>query len=330
MKYSKLIFLLFLFTIVFFSYQKAAVCTATANGAWTANIWSCTGGPTCGDSVVIPAGRTVSITTQVDYVASCGLNGSPLKINISGKLFFENGKKLKLPCNSKIYVQTGGTIEPDCAPSCSSGSNSNLIEICNGVVWKSGDNTISGPVVILPIELLYFDAEICNQQEVCLNWATATEKNNEYFTVERSINGQEFVSVIQIPGKGNSYSTQTYNTSDKAPVKGLSYYRLKQTDTDGSFSYSNIIPINFDFAVWTQNPVSGYNIPVFIAGSKSDPLTIKFIDVLGRVCFSEKIILTFTGTNNYVFNLAGRLSGNVAYLVISNDFKSAKVKVIID
>lgn len=326
MKRTKLIFLLFLFTIVFFSYQKAAVCTASVNGNWgDASTWSCGSVPACGDSVVIPSGFTVTVAATINYTSTCGMNGSRIAINVFGVLKFGNSQRMALPCKSAVYLQTGAKLLKG-----TGGGNNNFINICGDEVWDASDGDKTGPLVFLPIELLYFDAEICNQQEVCLNWATATEKNNEYFTVERSINGQEFVSVIQIPGKGNSYSTQTYNTSDKAPVKGLSYYRLKQTDTDGSFSYSNIIPINFDFAVWTQNPVSGYNIPVFIAGSKSDPLTIKFIDVLGRVCFSEKIILTFTGTNNYVFNLAGRLSGNVAYLVISNDFKSAKVKVIID
>lgn len=66
------------------------------------------------------------------------------------------------------------------------------------------------------------------------------ELNNDYFTLERSLDGQNWVEVEEIVGAGNSNNILSYQTVDLNPIQGLSYYRLKQTDFDGTYSYSNI------------------------------------------------------------------------------------------
>lgn len=109
----------------------------------------------------------------------------------------------------------------------------------------------------LPIELMSFDAEVC-QNEVCLEWITGTEIDNDFFEIERSINGKEWDSLGKIEGAGNSTDLRAYNFVDDVPVKGISYYRLKQTDFDGAYSYSNIERIEWtllmDFGFY-PNPV---------------------------------------------------------------------------
>ena len=75
-----------------------------------------------------------------------------------------------------------------------------------------------------------------------LYWTTATEINNDYFTVERS-NGQEFNKLVRVKGGGNSTEELNYSSSDKKPLDGQSYYRLKQTDFDASFYYSDIVSV---------------------------------------------------------------------------------------
>ena len=97
----------------------------------------------------------------------------------------------------------------------------------------------------LPIELLNFYAEINYNNYVQLTWQTLTETNNEYFTIERSENGLNWVEVIDIESKNpNSLSLLSYSTIDNNPYNGISYYRLKQTDFDGQFSYSQIRSVN--------------------------------------------------------------------------------------
>jgi len=101
----------------------------------------------------------------------------------------------------------------------------------------------------LPIELISFTATAKNNT-VELNWITATEINNDYFTVERSSDGYYFSSVAEVDGAGNSTSILNYSSIDYYPLSNTSYYRLKQTDFNGAYSYSNIVSIQLNQSVF--------------------------------------------------------------------------------
>jgi hypothetical protein len=96
----------------------------------------------------------------------------------------------------------------------------------------------------LPVELIDFSARAM-EGEVLLGWATATETNNDFFTIERSHDGRTFQKIATIPGKGNSLVLNEYSFLDDDPLNGINYYRLKQTDFDGQFSYSDIETVEF-------------------------------------------------------------------------------------
>ena len=91
----------------------------------------------------------------------------------------------------------------------------------------------------LPIELLSFDVKALDNF-VEINWVTASEENNHFFTIERSMDAVEFYPILQVEGAGNSDITLSYTAHDTLPLYGRSFYRLKQTDFDGTFSYSQI------------------------------------------------------------------------------------------
>lgn len=97
----------------------------------------------------------------------------------------------------------------------------------------------------LPIELLNFNAEAKNNKEVEITWQTASEVNNALFTIERSIDGMNWVERKQVTAAGNSSSILNYATTDENSYSGLLYYRLKQIDFDGHFSYSTVKTIDF-------------------------------------------------------------------------------------
>lgn len=151
---------------------------------------------------------------------------------------------------------------------------------------------ISGPGIsyqtvscnnILPIELLSFMAEARNAA-VELTWITASEQNNDYFTIERSADGVVWETVETLPGAGNSYENLMYQTVDRSPLPGQSYYRLKQTDFDGQFSYSDIKPISMG-AVAAQemqlfpNPTNGQ---ITIDGVSGGIKSIAIFNALGQ------------------------------------------------
>ncbi|MEP7171349.1 MAG: hypothetical protein ABI855_18415, partial [Bacteroidota bacterium] len=96
----------------------------------------------------------------------------------------------------------------------------------------------------LPVELVSFSAKAIDNKEVLCQWTTASEINNDYFTIERSRNGRDFEEAGKVNGAGNSTSTSDYSFTDEQPINGISYYRLKQTDFNGQFSYSQIVKVN--------------------------------------------------------------------------------------
>lgn len=95
----------------------------------------------------------------------------------------------------------------------------------------------------LPIELLDFSAASLNNQYVKLTWQTAAEINNAFFTIERSNNGLDWKATQTIDGAGNTSTIRNYDAIDREPYSGLSYYRLKQTDFNGQYSYSNLVQV---------------------------------------------------------------------------------------
>jgi hypothetical protein len=121
----------------------------------------------------------------------------------------------------------------------------------------------------LPIQLLDFTGQF-NGSEVELSWSTATEINNDFFTVEKSINGQDFISLLELPGAGTSVGQKNYSATDYNPYPGRSYYRLDQTDFDRQVTQSHIISVaTYSSPISMQlypNPASAF-INVKISGN---------------------------------------------------------------
>lgn len=114
------------------------------------------------------------------------------------------------------------------------------------------DNTLSR----LPIVLVSFDGRYVDGM-VELNWVTASEENNAFFTIERSVDGIDFEEVVIREGAGNSQGTREYRATDVNPPVGRVFYRLKQTDFNGTFEYSELISVD---VLATNGPLS-FSIP---------------------------------------------------------------------
>jgi len=145
----------------------------------------------------------------------------------------------------------------------------------------------------LPVSLIDFNAKFVTDK-VYVNWKTASEINNDYFTVEKTRDKNNWIIVDKVKGAGNSTTIKSYEFVDRNPFDGISYYRLKQTDYNGSFEYSIIKKVvssnqTIDAAIY-PNPAS-------------DILTIKY-DNTGDMNFifynslGDKIILPATGSDH--------------------------------
>jgi hypothetical protein len=120
-----------------------------------------------------------------------------------------------------------------------------------------------GPPTPLPVELISFEVRCRHNKTALLKWVTASELNNDYFSIERSGNGNDFEIIGTVEGNGNSTITINYSFTDDLPDEGISYYRLKQTDYNGRFSFSRVITLNnscngeVDFFIY-PNPANDY------------------------------------------------------------------------
>jgi hypothetical protein len=98
--------------------------------------------------------------------------------------------------------------------------------------------------IVLPVTLKFFTAISSNNQSL-LSFTTATEKNNDYFAIERSSDGRVFTQIGAIKGAGTTLTPQDYTYTDEKPLRGINFYRLKQVDFDGQFSYSPVVSVVF-------------------------------------------------------------------------------------
>lgn len=98
----------------------------------------------------------------------------------------------------------------------------------------------------LPVELVDFQVWATPIQQVELHWQTETELNNDYFAIERSSDGKGFKEILRLKGAGTYQGFLDYDALDNRPFSGNNYYRLRQVDFDGTFSYSEVRHVFLD------------------------------------------------------------------------------------
>ena len=142
----------------------------------------------------------------------------------------------------------------------------------------------------LPVELLSFTATQ-KEKSILLNWATATEINNDHFLVEYSRDGLGFKSIAQIEGMGNSLDEVKYEFMHEKPNTGTNYYRLKQMDFDGTFEYSNIVSVTIenDKDISIQPNLVKDNIKLVVKKGYTKELSIEIFNILGAKVMEAKL-----------------------------------------
>jgi len=116
------------------------------------------------------------------------------------------------------------------------------LDVENSAVNTNFTSTLNGFSIMgqaLPVTILTFEITKKSSSSV-LTFSTATETNNDYFTIERSVDGRQYEVIGEIKGAGNTTEEKRYEYADENPVTGINYYRIKQTDYDGRYSYSEI------------------------------------------------------------------------------------------
>lgn len=186
----------------------------------------------------------------------------------------------------------------------------------------------------LPIELLSFTAKRQNKK-IHLKWSTASETNSDFFTVDKSQDGFTFEFVTTENGAGNSTSVKHYSTFDHSPYEGVSYYRLKQTDFDGSYTYSSLVEVEeeavssgFSFDIY-PNPTDGDVINIVVAAEKGEEVLVVLYDAIGRVTYSKVIIAENDGDNLHAIDMEGHLPVGIYFVTATSENNILSKKLII-
>ncbi len=179
----------------------------------------------------------------------------------------------------------------------------------------------------LPVELLKFEA-LCKNGPTILNWSTASENNNDYFMIEKSLDGFNFFTIATVQGSGNSNTLNNYSYRDNTPSIHTSYYRLKQVDFDGKQEYFDIISSSSIFGnnfIVDQEVFGDNSLQFNIYTSNKEKLDVSLFDFSGRQIKNKHITLK-EGSNQVEINDL-KLNSGVYILNITGEINHHSVKL---
>jgi hypothetical protein len=184
----------------------------------------------------------------------------------------------------------------------------------------------------LPIELLNFYSK-CDNNETVIHWSTASEINNNFFSVERSSDGKIFTEIATVAGAENSSSTLNYSYNDNDPLAGKSFYRITQTDYNGESQTFAPVSVNcsgevdFDFTVISL--ITNGEIQMSVANTDGNNIHIVLTDIFGRQVYSRAVT---NESDNYLLTLSPdhKLNPGVYFLTASSSDKQITKKIVVE
>lgn len=202
----------------------------------------------------------------------------------------------------------------------------------NSSQWQTHSFSLAG---VVPVELSSFTVSP-NRSGVHLNWSTSTEANNYGFEIQRSLDGNSFVTIGFVSGIGTSIASTSYSYVDKSDFIGKNnlYYRLKQIDFDGSFEYSQVINVEYDFPltfVLNQNYPNPFNpdTKISFAIPAEENVSIKVFDITGTEILTIINERKPAGTYEINFDATNLVSGVYFYKLTAGQYSSIKKMTLI-
>lgn len=186
----------------------------------------------------------------------------------------------------------------------------------------------------LPVELLSFNVyPIENSNQVAVKWATASENENDYFTVERSADGRSFQEVERVAGNNTTNDRHSYSITDETPLTGLSYYRLKQIDLDGNYEYLGIRSIELereDEVIISPNPLKSSKLNILVNSSSESPLEVRVLNLSGEELYSGRYTADVIQSNQVTIDRPSGLGAGVYILQVFMNGRVYSSKVFVE
>lgn len=156
---------------------------------------------------------------------------------------------------------------------------------------------------------------------VAINWSTASESNNNYFDVEKSIDGSNFTTINTVKGAGNSSTVNNYGSYDAKPVASYNYYRIRQVDFDGKFKFSDVVKVKINFdktgVSVLANPFVN-NITVDFVSPANQRLNVRLTDISGKMIATETWTIA-KGSSRVVFSKVNKLQNGMYIFTVTDD-----------
>jgi hypothetical protein len=322
----KLLFATLLFIASVSHLNAATLYSITNQYIWDASgTWSYTnGGASCGcipvggDVIIVRSTDSISVPTNINVATPSVTVQIYGNLNITGFLDL-NGT------GSVVNIYTGGKIT-------SNGSSSSKLRIggTGTAEYTGNDGTINGPWTItngssgpnsslLPVTFISFTGK-SNGNSIALSWSTAEEINNNFFEVQKSTDGVNFITLANEPANGN----HSYSYTDGAFTQ-RSYYRLKQVDLNGNYTFYTILEFNPESnleLVVSPNPAADNNFTISF-NSLSSTISMKLQDANGKEIYSKST------SNGMIDGAELPVLVPGVYYVNANDGQSSLIKKIV-
>lgn len=269
-----------------------------------------------------PNGASTVLTKKWDLVNQ---NGNPFTGSVNGVAFDALGSLYISTSTGLYYI------------------NQNTVNTANGTVQCSLVRSVTGltdlasnlfpQLSALPVTLLSFSGSYRNQT-TSLNWETETQRNFNYFEIQRSSNGSDYVSIGTKSATGGAGLQKYQFTDDLSAANGIVFtYRLKMVDADGQFKYSNVIMIrketsNIKGIAINPNPVSNGIATVRFTTAAAGSFDLRIVDLSGKIVLQQQNKLA-VGNNSISVNGLDRLLPGMYVLQIYNADEAQSAKFTI-
>lgn len=230
-------------------------------------------------------------------------------VSVTNDLLNDYGASIDIPDGTLVV---GGTITDN---------NNGINATCSDGCCGNGCGALPVTVIALEYQLI--------RSHVVLEWKTASEINNDYFTIEKSNDGKSFSAVGKVDGSGTTSVSTEYQWKDKDPAQGVTYYRLKQTDLDGSYAYERVIVVNpkdnvdAEFRIMPNPVLTGDVISIYGIGNDTEGASWKLQAISGQV-LSEGVLSGQLATVN-----TSAMNPGVYVLNVHSSKYQKQVKIIV-
>lgn len=193
--------------------------------------------------------------------------------------------------------------------------------------------TTTGPVCVLPTDLTSFAGRMNRSHEVVLSWETTAEMNNDYFTIERSTDGLSFTGIGRVSGAGNSGTRRYYAYTDHQPAASVNYYRLRQTNLDGTHKLTPPIVVRNStptsgFIIFPNPVTDNIKLEIDTKFNIGDNYSVVITDMAGKIMWKKDIIAS-NGQDSYLENISTSNFGKGTYFITVNHGDNSEVKKFI-